>query len=481
MTPHAASPRTPAERGARLLLAAAVAVAVAGLCRVQPANAETQSGLIVVPHPAAQQGLSYFRLATRSGGRARAGAVELRNTGPRPLRVSLAPVEGQTLSTLGSGYAPPGSGYAPSGSGGRRAAGWLRIGRGIVVLAPGRGALVPVAVEVPRAAASGDYLAGVSIEALDQGAHTSLHSGVSIASVDRYVIGVEVSVPGPRHPLIRFTGAEVQRQPAGVVFLLLARNPGNVILQDTHGQAVISEGRRTVASVALGPGTFVTGTGIAYPIPTPRERPHEGTVYRVRAYLRYAGGVAWLDTGVRFGRAGALTQQAYGGPRVPARGSGGPPVWLVAALAVLALLLALGFALLLLRRRRTGERAALGALDGALHAQRDSGEPLSVLAVTLPADAAAARVPAVLRSRLRKTDRLLRLSRGHFLVVAADTDVATARALAMDLRRQLERTSRTPGGVTVAVHCPDEDVAAAELLQQIREGSAEADVLTPSG
>jgi hypothetical protein len=51
-----------------------------------------------------------------------------------------------------------------------------------------------VVVLVPRSARPGDYLAGVSVEALGQNAETATH-GVSIASTVRYAIGVEVT-PG---------------------------------------------------------------------------------------------------------------------------------------------------------------------------------------------------------------------------------------------------------------------------------------------
>jgi hypothetical protein len=307
-------------------------------------------------------------------------------------------------------------------------------------------------------------------------------SGISIASVDRYVIGVEVSLPGPRHPLIRFTGAGLQRQPAGLTFLLLARNPGNVILPSVQGSALITDGRRTVARVPLGPGTFVTRSSIAYPILTPAERPQQGTVYRVRAHLRYAGGIAWLDTLVRFGRADALRQQAYGGPKVSAAGSSGLPLWLWALLGVLAALLALWFFVVLLRRRREGARSPVRTLETALTAARRSGEPLSLFTVALLADGAEARTLApVLRSRLRHSDKLCRLSGDRSLVVAQDTDRDTAEALAADLRRHVERAGYAAGDFTVEVCCPDGDASAAELLGGVTESDGRAHAPTPIG
>src|SRR5439155_159674 len=297
-----------------------------GLCAVAPAQAAASASLIVMPNPASGPALSYFKLSLARGGLANAGTIGLRNPTPRRMRVALDPVAGKTIDTLGSTY-----GLRRSHA--RGPASWVRLGRRKLTLAPGETVAVPVSVLVPGTARPGDYLSGVAVEQLEQQARTTARRGVSVASVTRYAIGVETSLPGPRHPLIRFTGARLERQPAGLAFLLDARNPGNVILQNVAGRALITRGSRVVARVPLGPGTFVTGTSIAYPILTPRERPRQGTVYRVRAYLRYVGGTARLDTLVRFGRADALREQLYGGPK--AGTSSGLPGWLVAVLSVL--------------------------------------------------------------------------------------------------------------------------------------------------
>ena len=155
-----------------------------------------------------------------------------------------------------------------------------------------------------------------------------------------------------------------------------------------------------------------------------------GTVYRVRAYLRYAGGIARLDTLVRFGRADALRQQLYGGPKASASGL---PAWLVALLSVLGVALFSLGAVLLVRRRRGGERSPVRTIDAALRAARERSEPLSLIGVSLAANGASPRqlVP-VLRSRLRGSDRLCRLDAQRFVVVAQDTDLQTAEALAAD-------------------------------------------------
>jgi len=239
--------------------------ATAGLAPGQTALAAPPPGLIVVPRPASQPALSYFKLQARPGSIEQAGVIELRNPTSRRLRVVLSRVDGETLGTLGSGYAPPGS---PA----HRSTLWLQLGRRTIALSPGGSAAVPVSAVVPALAKPGDYLSGVSVEALNQRSRAVKRRGVSIASLSRYAIGVEVSIPGPRHPLIQFTGARIQRQPAGLTFLLLARNPGNVVLQGVRGYVRITRAGHPVVSRPIGSGTFVTHTSIAYPVHAFRQR-----------------------------------------------------------------------------------------------------------------------------------------------------------------------------------------------------------------
>ncbi|MDQ6811726.1 MAG: hypothetical protein M3Z95_07505 [Actinomycetota bacterium] len=465
MRPSPARPGSPIAIGRRAL--APLALALAGALCWAMAYSASAPGLIVIPTPASGPPLSYFKLTLGHGRAAPAGTIELRNPSARRLRVVLAAVDGQTINTLGSTYAP-GDSHA------HRSARWLRLGlgaaagHGVVTIAAHQSAIVAISVAVPATAPPGDYLAGVSVEALDQKSQSATRHGVSIASVVRYAIGVEVSIPGRRKSAIGFTGAQLQRQPAGLTFLLDARNRGNVILQNVQGGALITSGRRLVARVALGPGTFVTATSIAYPILTPHEKPPQGTVYRVRAYLRYAGGIARLDTLVRFGRADALRQQAYGGPKAPGAGSSGLSTALVVALAALAGVLLILIALLL-RQRRSGARSPVRTLDAALKRTRESGEPLSLIVVKVLSGGTTLRELApLLRSRLRHIDRLCRLDGEGLLVVAPATDVHTAEVLAADLRRHLERACEGARGVTVGVRPVNGDANGADLLRRIR-------------
>jgi hypothetical protein len=442
-----------ARRTSVLLASLAAALILCGPFEAGPANAQ---GLVVVPLPASGPVLSYFKLKVAHGQAASVGAIGLRNPTSRSIVIVLAPVAGRTIDTLGSTYA-----QASAGLGGPTS--WLRLGRRRVTLVAGAAVSVPVAVVAPGGAPAGDYLAGVSVEALDQQARSVSRKGVSIASAVRYVIGVEISLPGARHPNIQFTGASLERQPAALTFLLHARNEGNVILQNAYGSASITSGNRVVARIPLGPGTFVTGTSIAYPVPTPREHPRLGAVYRVRAYLRYAGGTARLDTSVRFGRQAALRQQAYAGPT---KGASGLPGWLVAALSALGATLLAAAGGIVLRRR--GLRSPVRALEAGLQGARLSGEPLSLLVVTVPQDGKApGELVAVLLSRLRHADRLSRLDDKRFLVVAPDTDASAAQAIADDLHRQLERVFPDSNELAIDVQQAPCDVSAGALFDRL--------------
>ncbi len=329
------------------LLRGALSLLLAGMALAAPAAARA-AGLVVVPRPSGAGGRSYFKLYARPGSWHGAGSIELRNPTSAPIQVRLDPVDGLTLSTLGSGYAPPGS--AEHG-----ATTWVTLARRLVTLRAHARLDVPVLVKVPAGAGAGDFLSGVSVEALGQGASSAgAHRGVSIASASRYAIGVEVTVPGPRRPLITFSGASIERQPAGLTFLLHAENTGNVVLQGVHGRVVISRAGRPVLSRQIEAGAFISGTSIAYPVTAFHQFPPEGTAYRISAFLRYAGGEARLADSVTFGHHEAAAQQHYGHtPAAAPRRAW----WPIAGVALVALYALMTTALLVRRRSREGRPA----------------------------------------------------------------------------------------------------------------------------
>jgi hypothetical protein len=323
--------------------------------------------MIVEVHPASGEVKSYFDVGARPGRTVSAGSLEIRNLRNRKVSVLLDPVDGLTASTLGSAYRVRGTKR-------RGATRWMRLSDRRVELAPRGSARVNVSVRPSSSAKPGDYLSGIGVQAAGRGRESKPRGNVAIASVQRYAVGVLVRLPGPRHPLIRFNGARVEREAAGVTFYLSAGNRGNVVLQDVKGRHTITQDGRVVARGPLGPGTFVTGTSIDYPILVPRERAREGSEYRVRAFLRYRGGIARLDTLVRFGHRSAVRQERLGGPA--AEDSGGRMLkLLIAAATALALLGILAF-LLLRRRSRRDDR--LREIEEELDRAQESGESLTL-------------------------------------------------------------------------------------------------------
>lgn len=93
-----------------------------------------------------------------------------------------------------------------------------------------------------------------------------------------------------------------------------------------------------------------------------------------------------------------------------------------------------------------------------------------MILVAAEADGAASRrVASVLLSRLRPTDRLCRLDGRGFLVVAPDTDLETADALAADWRRHLDRANGGPTEVAIEVHGANGEATTAELLERVTD------------
>ena len=107
---------------------------------------------------------------------------------------------------------------------------------------------------------------------------------------------------------------------------------------------------------------------------------------------------------------------------------------------------------------------------------------MSLIRVSLAANGAAPRKLApVLRSRLRHSDRLCRLDAQRFVVVASDTDLHTAEALAADLRRHLQRAEHFTVGVEIDVQEADAKASRTELLERIRTEALQPHTARPTG
>jgi hypothetical protein len=421
------------------------------------ATASAQSPTVIVKvHQSSGLVSPYFDLAASPGHTVKAGSLEIVNPARRAVTVRIDPVDAITTDTLGSAYAQTNSVL-------RGAATWLRLGRRTVVVAPHASRSVPVSVAVPVTTAAGDYLGGVAVEALGQSRTERIGRGVSIGETDRYAIGVEVKLPGPRHPAVSFAGASVGREPAGLVFAVNAGNTGNVILKNVHGWVRITRGNRSVASARIAPGTFVSGTAISYPVPALREQPTPGTAYRVRAALYYGRAVARLDTRVVFSHAAAVKQQNYGGRKLPKSGS----AWRWVLLAVLLLVLVASARQVQQRRRRPlGRSDGMQVLDGLLGPDGDRPVSILLLSANRRHNAVIARA---IRPHLRRSDRVCDLGRDGLLVICRATERPTANALARELERHLAKHSGlTDVAIEMSLATANKATTAEKLVRRVK-------------
>jgi hypothetical protein len=445
--------------------AAVLTLAVAALAVAAPSAAASPPQLAVTAlDPDSGAHVSYLVVGAEPGRRTAAGTIVVSNRDDRPVTIDVDPVSALTAANLGSAYALPGQPLEGS-------AAWTHASPGRLSLEAGESSEVAVAVEVPEGQADGEYLSGVAIEARGQRAGPHRAGEVAIASAQRYVVGVQTDVGASRVPALAFLGASVERQPAGVAFLVRMANRGSAILKDVHGAVRVERDGRRVAEQPIGPGTFVTGTSIAFPVPAPSENPAEGTEYEVRAVVHYMGRTARFDETVTFGTAAAERQERFGGRPVD---HGLPWLW-IALGALLALALAAGVALLVRRRGRAQleTRAGLAAmLEAELAAA--SGEPATVLAVgPLPDDPSlAGQLKVALRGRLRQSDMLLEPVPGTLVILAPRTGPSGAAALVEDAERL---AGYVGGATTVRARTARAPVTAEQMLAELLPTPAAAE------
>jgi hypothetical protein len=458
----------------RLPALGAIAVATAGLTLActgaTAAAAGSPQGLNVVAHPAIG-GESYFTVPGRAGHAASAGTLEVANNSGQRMTVTVDPVDALTSSSLGAAFRLLSDKVTGS-------AVWTTVGSRRVTLSPHKAISIPVAVSVPAGTAPGDYLSGIAVQAVDN-SRASRRGRFEINSQERYVVAVFSQLPGARRRHVVFTGARVDREPSGLTFFLNAANTGNALLQNVQGHVLITEAGRTIASYPLGPGTFVADTRIAYPLLVPRMLPTEGTTFRVQAYLRYQGGIARLDTLVRFGHASAERQAQFGGPPPPDPTKiGGIPKALVAALIGFFGLLALTPLLWLgwRRRRPAGRAAALAALERALDEATASDETLTVIGISCPARQGLTGRPArAVRRQLAGPDRLYRVPYGAVVLPGDHTPLEVVAGTAAAVGRTLRQAGAFD--VTARVVRAEPDMAARTLLSRATSSQSPA---TPS-
>jgi hypothetical protein len=240
----------------------------------------------IAPVPGADPAITahgYFVYTLAAGSRA-TGALQLRNIGSESVTIELAAVDAETAQTGGSAFSATAATPAAAGA-------WLRLDESRVNLSSGAQAVVGFSVQPPPDTSPGQYLAGLAaaVPATAPGAAARLNANQASAGVTmqtRYVIGVQVDVPGVWTPSLTITGASALDQPSGTKLGIGMRNDGGEFLKPRGAVTLIDAAGRQIINQPIELGTFVTGTEITYPIPWP-EAPRAGD-YAVAVELNYA-------------------------------------------------------------------------------------------------------------------------------------------------------------------------------------------------
>ena len=240
------------------------------------------------PEPQADPAVtaSNYFIFKANPGDAVAGKVRITNPTKHAVTVELDGVDAFTAVNGGSAFtlndAPPTAVGA-----------WIAVKKTKLTVTPGKDQLVSFTVAVPKNATPGQHLAGLSaIETTPASATpTARAAGQAGASVDvrtRYVIAVEIDVPGAWSASLRITGATLLSQPSGRFLGLALTNDGAAFLHPTGSVTVTDASGAAVLAQSIAMGTFVTNTSIVYPIAWP-DKLAPGQ-YRVTVHLAYGDG-----------------------------------------------------------------------------------------------------------------------------------------------------------------------------------------------
>jgi hypothetical protein len=240
----------------------------------------------VQPEDPAVTEKGYFIYSLKPGASSR-GSVRLQNTAKKTVTIELAALDAETAQTGGSSFAPISTKPKAVGT-------WVRLAERSVTLRSGEQKEVSFSVRAPESVKPGQYLAGITAYAPNKPNEAAKrHENQAGASVDvqtRYVIAVQVNVPGAQIPSLSISSVSLLEQPAGTYIGITMKNDGAVLLKPS-GSIVLtdSEGTR-VLEKAIKMDTFVTGTETTYPVALPRAvRPGK---YSAEVNLSYAKGKA---------------------------------------------------------------------------------------------------------------------------------------------------------------------------------------------
>lgn len=225
------------------------------------------------------QGFFVYQL---SAGDEATGSVRVTNPGAAPVTVALAEVDAETAQTGGSAFADAAATPVATAK-------WLHLDESQVTLGPGDETSVAFTVQPPPGTAPGQYLAGITafVPAVKEAPTGDAgQASASLTMQTRYVIGVQVDVPGEWTPALSITGASAMEQPSGTRLGITMRNTGDTFIKP-KGKVTLSNAEATpILTQPIALGTFLAGTDLTYPVAWPGA-PEAGQ-YAVDVELNYA-------------------------------------------------------------------------------------------------------------------------------------------------------------------------------------------------
>jgi len=212
-----------------------------------------------------EAGYFVFDLAARGEA---SGAVRLTNPTDAAITVDLLAVDAITANSGGSAFATADATPVAAGV-------WVQIEEAEVVMEPETDTVIEFTVEVPDDTAPGQYLAGFSAavrpEASDEtpDAAVANEAGASIDPRTRYVIGVQIDVDGEWTPSLQVDDVALIEQPSGSFIGISLRNDGDTFLRPTGTLTLTDDQGAVVVTQSIEMGTFITGTGVTFPVAWP--------------------------------------------------------------------------------------------------------------------------------------------------------------------------------------------------------------------
>lgn len=345
--------------GLVVFLATSVGVAAQESAPGTPSPESLAPAFSVAPAPQVERSITdkgYFVYELAAGDE-RTGSVRLENPGEQPVTVELAAVDAQTARLGGNAYGNASDTPVAVGT-------WLELAKSQVALDPGEEALVEFTIRTPEGIAPGQYLGGISalVPTADQGTPTTDDAGGAGALLSvqpRYVIAVEVDVPGDWEPSMTITGASALEVPSGTKLGIAMENTGDTFIAP-QGSVTLTNAQATpILEQPIKMSTFLTGSDIVYPVTWPGA-PEAGQ-YAVDVELNYADDMVATYRGMLTVSDNApVAQPAPGAEPQPAAQPAAAPVpaasflqpWMIYTIIGLLALLVILLIVMLLRGRR---------------------------------------------------------------------------------------------------------------------------------